>query len=113
MMSFTKKLDVIKNTLLGIADTEIPIYHYWRPAPDDRYIIWEEDGEIALESDNHKSEQGATGSIDLYTKDERDPCFDMIQEALDSTENVAWYYDGTDFENDTNFIHHNWRWTVI
>ena len=113
MMSFTQKVDVIKNALLGIEDTTIPIYHYWRSAKDTRYILWQEDGEVALTTGNHKAEQGATGTIDLFTKRENDPAFDMIQEALNGAENVSWYYDGTDYEDETGLIHHNWMWTVL
>lgn len=112
-MSFTQKVDIIRNALLGIEDETIPIYHYWRSSKDTRYIIWQEDGEVALQSGNHKAEQGATGTIDLFTKKENDACFDMIQKVLNETENVSWYYDGTDYEEDSNLIHHNWRWTVL
>ena len=112
MMSFTQKLDVIKSALLGM-DDDIAIYHYWRSAKDTRYIIWQEDSGVDLDAGNHKIEQGASGVVELFTKTENDSCFDKIQEALNTAENVSWYYDGTDFEDETNFIHHSWRWTVL
>lgn len=112
MTSFIQKLDVIKNALLGM-DDDIMIYHYWRSAKATRYIIWQEDMAVSLEAGNHKVEQGVSGVIELFTKSENDSCFDKIQEALNTTDNVSWRYDGTDYEEETNFIHHSWRWTVL
>lgn len=115
MMSLTNKLLPLKEALLDVSEMHhVPVYHYWRPAADPKYILWEEDGESsALESDNHKQEQSLTGVVDYYTFDEFDPVADAIQENLNTVECLHWTYDGTTYEDDTNYIHHTWRWNIL
>jgi len=104
------KVNVIGETLAGIEG--LNVFHYWRFGVDAPYCIWQEDSEIGLETDNHKGEQGFSGAIEFFTKTEYDPLFDKIQEALNSIE-VYWYFDGTDYEDETNLIHHSWRWRLL
>lgn len=110
-MSLQADLVHIENALNSVAG--LNVYHYWRFGVDAPYCIWQEDGETSLEANNHKAEQGFTGSVDYFTLVEYDGNADAIQIALNSVENLAWRYDGADYEEDTNLIHHRWRWTLL
>lgn len=110
-MSFQTKLKTISDALTSIAG--LKVFHYWRFGADAPYCIWQEDGETSLQANNHKAEQGITGSVDYFTLTEYDGNVDAIQMALNSVENLAWRFDGSDYEEDTNLIHHHWRWTLL
>lgn len=111
MTSSQTKLQAIKDALTSISG--LSVYHYWRFGVDAPYCIWEEDGETSLEANNHKAEQGFTGAVHYFTLTEYDGNFDAIQTALNNIENLSWRYDGADYEEDTNLIHHSWRWTLL
>lgn len=89
------------------------VYHYWRFGVTPPYLIWQEDSEVGLQTDNVKGEQGVAGAIEYFTKEEYDSRCDDIQEALNSFENCYWYYDGASYEEETNLIHHSWRWRIL
>ena len=69
-MSFQTKLKTISDALTSIAG--LNVYHYWRFGVDAPYCIWQEDGETSFEANNHKAEQGITGSVDYFTLTEYD-----------------------------------------
>ena len=76
------------------------------------FVVWAETGEdYSFSSDNHKSEQTITGTVDLYTRTEFDPLADTVQTILDS-EGVAWRLESVQYETETNLIHYEWRWSV-
>lgn len=110
-MTFENKLSKIENALTSVEG--LSVYHYWRFSVDPPYAIWQEDGDMGLDADNHKAEYGLTGAIEFFTLTEYDPICDGIQDALNAQENVMWYYDGATYEDETNLIHHSWRWRVF
>lgn len=112
MTSIQSKLEAFGDALGSINSID-NVYHYWRFGVTPPYLIWQEDSEIGLQADLHKAEQGITGAIEYFTKQEYDPRFDDIQNKLNSLENVYWYYDGSDFEDETSLIHHSWRWRLL
>lgn len=103
-------LKTISDALTAIEG--LKVFHYWRFEKNAPYCIWEEDSELGFDADNHKAEQGFTGTVDLFTKTEFDPLFDAIQEALNGIE-ISWYYDGTSYEDETGLLHHSWRWRLL
>lgn len=111
MMSFQTRLEKIADALTSISG--LKVYHYWRFGVDAPYCIWQEDAETAFNADDIKAEQGISGAIEYFTLTEYDANCDAIQNALNSAEGVSWYYDGTMYEEETNLIHHSWRFTVI
>lgn len=111
-MMLQSKLEQLGTALASI-DSIDNVFHYWRFGATAPYLIWQEDSEVSLEADNHKREQGIAGAIEYFTKTEYDPRCDDIQETLNSLENCSWYYDGSDYEDETNLIHHSWRWRIL
>lgn len=105
------KLEAIKNALTSIEG--LSVFHYWRYQQDAPYCIWKEDESVYLDANNHKAESGFTGSVNLFTLTEFDPLVDSIETALNGVENLSWRYDGADYEDETNLIHHRWRWTLL
>lgn len=110
-MSFQTKLKTISDALTSIAG--LNVYHYWRFGVDAPYCIWQEEGEVSFGANNHKAEQGISGSVDYFTLTEYDGNADAIQMALNNVENLSWRYDGATYEEDTNLIHHRWWWTLL
>lgn len=112
MTSLQNKLSVLGDALAAIESIE-NVYHYWRFGVTPPYMIWQEDSEVGLQTDNYKGEQGIAGAIEFFTKTEFDPICDDVQSTLNSIENCYWYYDGASFEEETNLIHHSWRWRIL
>lgn len=76
------------------------------------YMVWAEQGEDeSFHSDNHKTEQVVTGTIDYFTLTEFDEIVDDIQEILDDA-TLAWSLEAVQYEDETNLIHYTWRWEV-
>lgn len=96
----------------ALAEVTPCCYHYWRPVKDVPCLIWAEDGEDdAANADNHKTEQAIGGTVDFFTRTEFDPLLDDVQEALDGL-GIAWQLESVQFEDETNLIHYEWRWSV-
>lgn len=106
------KIMKIKDALTSIEN--LKVYHYWRPRLQAPFCVWAEDGEgNSIHTNNHKSEQVITGTIDYFTRDEFDEMVENIQNALNTTENVGWQLLSVQFEDETNLIHYEWEFEVI
>ncbi len=106
-----EKLLIIKNLLTGIEG--LRVYHYWRPRLQAPYCIWQEETEgESLHTDNKKTEQVISGSIDYFTKTDLDLMVDEIQNALNNAEMVAWSLESVDYEDETDLIHYVWSFEV-
>lgn len=107
------------NVLKKVADaltsiSDLRVYHYWRPEMNAPFCVWAEDGESSsLEANNHKREQAIGGAIDYFTKVEYDEQIDKIQHALNGVEGLGWKLNSVQYEEETNLIHYEWRFTVI
>ena len=88
------------------------VFHYWRPVISAPMCIWQEDGESSFRADTRAREQGITGTVDYFTKDEYDANADKIQTAL-NTVCSNWQINSVQYEDDTKLIHYEWRFTVI
>lgn len=107
----SQKLSRIASALTSIDG--LKVYHYWRASTEIPYCIWMETGETSIQANNHKAEQGIVGAIELFTRTEFDSYVDSIQSALNEVENLYWEYDGADYEDETNLIHHSWVWRLL
>lgn len=112
MMELTQTsslLERIRDLLIPVTDF---VFHYVSaPNSVPPYIVWAEDGDNDLTADDHHSEKALTGTIDLYTKQENDPVKDGIEQALESG-GVAWYFNSSQYENETGLLHFEWVWSV-
>ena len=52
-----------------------------------------------------------TGTTDLYTKLEFDPWKEAFEASLDEQE-IWWYLNSVQYEEETGFIHYEWVWEV-
>ena len=115
-MSIQNKIKKIRDALVTL---EVPVYHYYSPSTTKApYIVWYEEGESgSLEANNHKAEQAIEGYVEFFTQTEYDETADAIQEALNTTDGVAWRYEsiiyGDPISEDNNIIHYTWTWSVI
>lgn len=106
------KLMKIRDVLTSIDG--LKVYHYWRTRQKAPYCIWQEDGEgESLHTNNHKSEQVISGTVDYFTLNEYDQNIESIQEALNSLENCGWRLNSVQYEEDTNLIHYEWSWEIV
>lgn len=109
MISQLKKIRDALTSIEGLA-----VYHYWHPRLNAPYCIWAEDGEgDSLHTDNHKTEQVITGTVDYFTRTDFDETVDLIQSALNSLENCGWMLNSVQFEDDTNLIHYEWSFEIV
>lgn len=92
-------------------EMECDVLHFTRQSSFP-YVVWSEDGEDgSFNAGNRKAEQTITGTVDLFTKTEFDPLADEVQSILDE-EGVAWSLASVQYEDETNLIHYQWRWSV-
>ena len=109
-MSLQAKLKQLGTAFAGVTQN---CYHYWRPVKTVPCLIWAENGEEnSFHSNNRKSEQCITGTVDLFTKTEFDPLADSVQSTLNDI-GVAWRLESVQFEDETNMIHMEWSWEII
>lgn len=108
MIELLKKIRDALNEIEGLE-----VYHYWHKQMSAPYLVWAEEGEgDSLHTNNHKSEQIITGTLDYFTKTDYDPMVDRIQEKLNEIENLGWDLDTVLFEDDTNLIHFSWNFQI-
>ena len=100
--------EAIQAAHLSITDA---VSHYGR-MKSERYFVWQEDGGNDLLAGNVHTERAVTGTTDLFTKREFDPWIDEIGRAFDA-HGIAWSLNSVQYENDTQFIHYEWVWTVL
>lgn len=113
MMSLQNKLQLLADTLTPLCDN---VYHYRRADEQIPCIIWQEDGEDGrFNADNIKQRQVISGTVDYFTKVEFDPIVDRIQSAFNELQKqtvFAWELNSVQYEEDTNLIHHEWRFSI-
>lgn len=107
-MTLQNKLRSLYEPFLAL---DCDVRHYTRQSVFP-YVVWAEDGEDnSFHSNNHKTEQQITGTVDYFTKTEFDPIVDDIQEILDA-EGIGWFLSAVQYEDETNLIHYTWRWSL-
>ena len=96
---------------IEIDDDTLPAYHYQAPdACPPHYLVWSEDDRLDLEAGNVHAEKAWQGTADLFTTIDFDPFADAIESVLEDN-GLWWSYEGTDYEEDTGLIHHQWLWS--
>lgn len=109
-MSYLTSLKKVGDALGELQQQGLRVYHYWRFGADAPYCVWTEDSDAGMEADNHKAEQGISGTVHLFTLTEYDGNIELIQAKLNSIENMSWSINSVQYEEDTNLIHYEWRW---
>lgn len=87
------------------------VSHYER-MKSDRYFVWQEEDANGYRVNNRRGDYAMAGSTDLFTKQEFDPWCEQFEAALDSM-GVSWYKASVQHEDETQIIHHEWRWEVL
>lgn len=104
------RLKVVADALTSIEGLEV--FHYWRFNKVPPYCIWQEDGHSDFYADDMTAEVGWTGTVDYFTKTEFDENADAIESALNDVDTLSWTLDSVQYEEETNLIHHSWRWEM-
>lgn len=86
------------------------VSHVQRMASD-RYFVWEENDMPILYGDGKPVAWSHEIVTDLFTKTEFDTWVDDFIISL-VEHGYGFSYDFVDFEPDTGFYHHQWRWYV-
>lgn len=86
------------------------VSHY-KKLKSNRYFVWKEDGAEDLIAEGEHSERVMSGTTDLFTKTEDDAWIRELETSFD-TYGIAWYLNSVQYEEDTGFIHYEWRWEV-
>lgn len=109
MISLQNKLRQLGEAFAELTDNA---FHYYRVVKKTPWLVWAENGEEnSFHSDNKKSCQTITGTVDLFTKTEFDSLADQVQDTLEAL-GAAWYLYDVQYEEETNLKHFTWHWEV-
>lgn len=112
IIAVNQKLRIVQSTLANVAGDLV--YHYRRPASQNRFITWQEDAEDNQFSANNRTQEIClTGTIDLYTPNEYDQLVDDITAAIASAPRMKAIISGVAYEDETALIHYQWTFWVI
>lgn len=104
-------LDLIPRALSTLPALRGNIHRYFALNAKPPYAVWAEDGEDAHRADNRTAEQAALGSVDLFTLTEDDPLARAISQALEDAD-ASCRLNSVQHEEETGYIHYEWRWVV-
>ena len=77
------------------------------------YLVFDDDGQSdGLYGDGKMVKQGIEGTIDLFTKTEDDPLFDLVQKKLNDA-GIGFRYNSKQYEEGTGITHYEWIWNII
>lgn len=86
------------------------VSHIERVASD-RYFVWEEDDTDILYADGRPVATVHSIVTDLFTKTEFDTWVEDFNNSL-TEHGRGFAYDFVEYEPDTGFYHHQWRWDI-
>lgn len=89
-------------------------YHYSAP-PNTHppYIVWQEFSQSdTMDADGEQVEYAISGTIDVYSTDEKEPIIKEIRKSLDGTD-IAFYLKSVQYEQDTGLIHTEYEFDII
>lgn len=93
----------------ALASTGYAFRHWaWSHAPGGDYGVWREYSGEDLEADNVHAEQGTRCYVHLFTRDDSSAPRRKVEAALTSLR-AAWRLESTQYEEDTGYIHFEWR----
>ena len=104
-------MNEVVQLLLGLTDK---VYHFEAPenaAPP--YIVWQEigQGEI-LSGDDSQDAYAATGTIDIFSRNEKEPLVSSVYRALNDA-CISFYKKSVQYEQDTRLIHTEYEFDVL
>ena len=108
MKSLKDILEPVKAALLTVTED---VYHYEALKPEDRYIVWAEDGDNPMYADDTMEHQAIQGTIDYFTSMEYDPNVDAIQKALKEAR-IASYLNSQLYDDETKMMNYQWIFEV-
>lgn len=111
-ISINSKLERFANAIASIEGLNVT--HYLRPQKNKgAFAVWQEDFEdSAFHSSDKKQEQAVQGTLDYFTQVEFDEMVDLIQDKLNEIEGLAWQLESTQYEEETEYIHYEWRFAI-
>lgn len=104
-------MDEVINLITALTDK---VYHY-EAEPNARppYVVWQETGQgDILSADNHQDGYAVTGTIDIYSLDEKEPLVPAVYNALNDHD-ISFYVKSVQYEQDTKLIHTEFEFDVI
>lgn len=93
-------------TLLGL---QVALYGWDRPPQGDYGVLSLSEGNDLI-ADGIHIERGTEGYLNYFTRDETDTPRNMIESVLNGM--CAWYLSTVQYEEDTHYIHYEWKWSV-
>lgn len=93
---------------LTIAGFQVALYAWDRPPKGDYGVLSLAEGNDLI-ADGIHVERGTEGYFDLFTRDATDLPRATVEAILNSF--TAWYLNSVQYEEDTHYIHYEWRWS--
>ena len=98
----------LKSFGLGLATIVPNAYHYTAPENTPaKYAVWAELAGNHLAADNKEAEGAFEIAVDYFTKTEFDATIDSISSFLDGF--GSWRIESVQYEEETGYIHYEWR----
>lgn len=106
-------MTIVDRIKTALESTPFPFAHFgWRTEPAGDYGVYAEESAGTLIADDRNAESFLTGYIDLFTRTADDTPRILVENALRSA-GVLFWLDSVQFENDTRFVHYEWRWRDV
>ena len=104
------KLYKVQNAFITVPCS---VNHFHAVNKPDQYIIWAEmSGGTPFYGNNLKCDQSVIGTIDYFTKVDMDQNLTLIHDALMTAE-ISFTLESVQYEEETGYIHYEWRFEVI
>ena len=93
---------------LTTAGLQVALYAWDRPPQGDYGVVSLSEGNDLI-ADGIHVERGTEGYLDYFTRDASEAVRNTIEAVLN--DGYAWYLNSVQYENDTHYIHYEWRWS--
>lgn len=104
-----QSINIIRDAMLTVTDK---VYHYFAHSEKGNYIVWAEEGQSgSVWADDHCDQLIVTGTVDYFTRKNKDAVVEEIQQALNNC-GAVWRFNSVQYEKDTGYIHYEWVWEV-
>ena len=94
---------------LNMAGLQVALYAWDRPPKDDYGVLSLSEGNDLI-ADGIHVERGSEGYLDYFTRDVTDYPRSTIEAILNRF--TAWYLNSVQYEQDTHYIHYEWKWSI-
>lgn len=103
-------ISCVERIKTALDSTGLPFAHFsWSSAPKGDFGVYAEDSAGTFFADSRNASSRLAGYVDYFTRSDSESVKQTIEDALRNA-GVIWWLESIQFEEDTSFIHYEWRW---